>query len=144
MPSLRRALVVRLLLAVFLTMTFSVVVLLLEFRTGITGMDDQTIDIQVEVLRGSVRQHSRRATTVAAGGISRDVWNTGHAERLSTVRRGRFAAGCGGFAPSFVPLPAHDTGSKVTMQREQDAKTDNNVLTATLAVERPASSTGCA
>ena len=137
--SLRRALVVRLLLAVFLTMTFSIGVLLLQFRSGITGMDDQTIDIQVETLRASLvgTPEGPRLSLPAELREMYEAPGTLNGYQLFDAKGALLESG--GFAPSFVPLPPYNskgsTGSRVVMQREVDARTHNGVLTATLAVE---------
>ena len=102
---------------------------------GITGMDDQTIDIQVEALRASVvsTPEGPRLSLPAEFREMYETPGTPNGYQLFDAKGSLLESG--GFAPSFVPLPGHDTGSKVIMQREVDAKTQNNVLTATLAVQ---------
>jgi len=134
-PSLRRALIKRLLLAVFVTIGISTVFLVLEFRAGITGMDDQTIDIQVEAIRDSL------VSTPGGPHVSltpelREMYDTPGSPNGYQLFDARGALlESGGFAPAFVPLPARNTGNEVIMQRELDAKTRFGVLTATIAVE---------
>ena len=98
-------------------------------------MDDQTIDIQVEVLRGSLvsTPEGPRLSLPAEFREMYEAPGTLNGYQLFDADGPLLESG--GFAPSFVPLPAHNTGNKVIMQREVDPKTQNRVLTATLAVQ---------
>jgi signal transduction histidine kinase len=134
-PSLRRALIVRLLLAVFVTMAITITFLVFEFRSGITGMDDQAIDIQVDALRQSLVS-TPTGPRVSMSSELREMYETPdtlNGYQLYDANGALLESG--GFTPSFVPLPARNTGNNVTMQREVDPKSQNLVLTATLAVE---------
>jgi two-component system sensor histidine kinase TctE len=134
-PSLRRALIKRLLLAVFLTMAISTVFLMLEFRSGITGMDDQAIDIQVEAIRASLVS-TPEGPHVSLTPELREMYDTpGSPNGYQLFDARGVLQESGGFAPTFVPLPTRNTGNEVIMQRELDAKTRYGVLTATLAVD---------
>jgi two-component system sensor histidine kinase TctE len=134
-PSLRRALIKRLLLAVFLTMAASIGILLLQFRSGITGMDDQTIDIQVEALRATLVS-TPEGPRLSLPAELRELYEApGTLNGYQLFDANGALLESGGFAPSFVPLPPHNVGNQAVMQREVDPRTKNGVLTATLTVE---------
>jgi len=134
-PSLRRALIKRLLLAVFVTMAICTVFLVFEFRSGITGMDDQAIDVQVEAVRESLvsTPEGPRVSLTPELREMYDTQGTPNGYQLFDARGALLESG--GFTPTFVPLPRRNTGDEVIMQRELDARTRYGVLTATLAVE---------
>jgi signal transduction histidine kinase len=134
-PSLRRALIIRLLLAVFVTMAITITFLVFEFRAGITGMDDQAIDIQVDELRRSLVS-TPAGPRVSMSAELREMYETpGTLNGYQLYDASGALLESGGFTPSFMPLPSRNTGNRVSMQREVDPKTRNLVLTATLAVE---------
>jgi two-component system sensor histidine kinase TctE len=134
-PSLRRALIKRLLLAVFVTMAICTVFLVFEFRSGITGMDDQAIDVQVEAVRASL-VNTPEGPRVSLTPELREMYDTPGSPNGYQLFDARGALlESGGFTPTFVPLPRRNTGDEVIMQRELDARTRYGVLTATLAVE---------
>jgi two-component system sensor histidine kinase TctE len=134
-PSLRRALIKRLLLAVFVTMAICTVFLVFEFRSGITGMDDQAIDVQVEAVRASL-VNTPEGPRVSLTPELREMYDTPGSPNGYQLFDARGALlESGGFTPTFVPLPRRNTGDEVIMQRELDSRTRYGVLTATLAVE---------
>ena len=132
---MRRALIKRLLLAVFVTMAICTVFLVFEFRSGITGMDDQAIDVQVEAVRESLvsTPEGPRVSLTPELREMYDTQGTPNGYQLFDARGALLESG--GFTPTFVPLPRRNTGDEVIMQRELDARTRYGVLTATLAVE---------
>ena len=132
---MRRALVVRLTLVLFLTIAVGIGFMLLQFRSGVTGMDDQTIDIQVEALHESLVETPQGPRLSLPAELREMYAAPGALNGYQLFNAKGVLLESGGFAPSFVPLPSRNTGNKVTMQREVDARTQNGVLTATLAVE---------
>jgi two-component system sensor histidine kinase TctE len=134
-PSLLCALVVRLTLVVILAMLLSIALLSLEFRAGMTGMDDQSIAIQVQDLRKAVVATPQGPRLLLPSAL-REMYSTPRAfNGYRLLKADGRVLESGGFSASFVPLPPPPPDERVIMQRESDPKTGVGVLAATLAFQ---------
>jgi two-component system, OmpR family, sensor histidine kinase TctE len=120
-PSLLRALVVRLTLVVMFSMVLAVGGMLLEFRAGITGIDDQSIAIQVEDLRKTVVVTPGGPKLTLPDSLRELYASPGTMNGYQLVNANGLVLESGGFAAPFVPLPVRANGSEVIMQREEGA-----------------------
>jgi two-component system, OmpR family, sensor histidine kinase TctE len=131
---LSSALVVRLTIVVIVAMLLSLAGLSLQFRAGVTGIDDQSIAIQVEDLRKSVlmTQQGPRLSLPAA---LRELYASPRAlNGYQLLSADGVVLESGGFAAPFVPLPSRNKGQGVVMQRQPDPGTGSDVIAATIGV----------
>jgi two-component system, OmpR family, sensor histidine kinase TctE len=135
-PSLLKALVVRLILVVTFAVLLSLGMLLLEFHSGVTGIDDQSIAVQVESLRAAV-ETTQRGPRVSPPRELRELYAS-----ASSLNGFQFLSAdgalldSGGFVAPMLPLPTRANGDDVIMQREVDPRTGQGVLSATVPIER--------
>jgi two-component system, OmpR family, sensor histidine kinase TctE len=134
-PSLLRALVLRLTVAVVLALATSVAFFYLQFRDGVTGVDDQSIAVQVDALRRGfvlTPQGPRLSLTDELRQLYASPGTPNGYQLFDADGRLLESAG---FAASFVPLPVHPARDEAVLQREVDERTKGRVLTATMSVE---------
>lgn len=134
-PSLLRALVVRLILVVLLAVSLSLGLLLLQFRVGVTGLDDQSIAIQLETLRTAVIETPRGPRVSPPLELSQLYATADSLNGFQFLSSGGALLDSGGFIAPLLPLPMRVHGDDVIMQREVDPRTGRGLLSATVPVE---------
>ena len=135
-PSLLTALVVRLILVVVLAVSLSLGLLLLEFRSGVMALDDQSIAVQVESLRAAVIS-TRRGPRVSPPRELREMYAFARSlNGFQFLSADGVLLDSGGFSAPLLPLPTRAADDEVILQREIDPRTGHGVLSATMLVER--------
>jgi signal transduction histidine kinase len=133
-PSLLVALVVRLTLVAIVAIVLILVGLTLEFRDGVTGMDDQSIAIQVEDLRRSVVV-TPQGPSVSLPPALHDLYASARTlNGYQLLNANGIVLESAGFTASFVPLPSRTNNGEVAMQRQPDAGSGHDVIAATVSV----------
>lgn len=129
------ALVVRLTLVVILAMLLTIANLSLEFRDGLTGMEDQSIAVQVQDLRKSIVASPQGPRLVLPNALQELYSSPGSMNGYQLLKADGRVLESGGFSAPFMPLPERAKGDDVIMQRESDPKTGIGVIAATLALQ---------
>ena len=126
--SLLGALVTRLTLVVIVAMALSVGALSLQFRTGVTGMDDQSIAIQVENLRKAVIAGHLKPYLVLPESLGPLYASPSALNGYQLLQADGVVLQSGGFVAPYVPLPSRMNNGEVIMQHEE------GVVMATIAI----------
>jgi two-component system sensor histidine kinase TctE len=134
-PSLLWALVVRLTLVVILAMVVSIAWLSLEFGAGITGMDDQSIAVQVQDLRKAVVATPQGLRLSLPSALQEMYSSPSAFNGYQLLKADGGVLESGGFSAPFVPLPTRAPDDDVIMQRESDPKTGIGIIAATLSFQ---------
>lgn len=131
-----RALVVRLVIVVVLAVSLSLVMLWVEFRSGVTGLDDQSIAVQVENLRDSMQWTSLGPRVSPSPGLRQLYGSSDSLNGYQFLTHEGTLLEAGGFRAPLLPLPVRAHGDDVIMQRERHPETGHGIVSATLPVRR--------
>jgi two-component system, OmpR family, sensor histidine kinase TctE len=134
-PSILRALVVRLTIVVLLALAGSYLVLYLEVREGLMGLEGQSIAIQVQDLRAAVTSGTGPPRLQLPRALQEFYAQPGTLNGYQFLSTDGKVLESGGFSVSYLPLPIGQGGGPVVMQRETDALSGNSIMAASLEVE---------
>jgi signal transduction histidine kinase len=118
-----------------LAMLLSIALLSLEFRAGLTGMDDQSIAVQVQDLRKAVVATPQGPKLLLPSALQEMYSSPSAFNGYQLLKADGVVLESGGFSAPFVPLPPRTKGDDIVMQRESDPKTGIGVIAATLALQ---------
>jgi signal transduction histidine kinase len=116
-------------------MLLSIAELSLEFRDGITAMDDQSIAVQVQNLSKAVVATPQGPRLVLPSALQEMYSSPGALNGYQLLKANGAVLESGGFSAPFVPLPPKTTDEDVVMQRESDPRTGVGAIAATLALQ---------
>ncbi|GFE82095.1 hypothetical protein GCM10011487_40950 [Steroidobacter agaridevorans] len=134
-PSLLRALVIRLTVVVVLALAGGYLILYLEFRAGLMGLEGQSIEVQLQDVRAAIvpgpggprLELSRPLREFYA---QRDTLNG-----YQLLSADGTVLESGGFSAPYLPLPGNPGDRQIILQRERDPRSGNSVMAATLAFD---------
>ncbi len=133
-PSLLRALVIRLTIVVVLALACSYVVLYLEFRDGLMGLEGQSIAVQVQDLRKSIVSGAGAPRLDLPRSLQEFYARPDTLNGYQLLSAGGTVLQSGGFATPDLPLPVARGGEPIIMQLATDAASGNGVMAAALQV----------
>jgi len=136
-PSLLRALVVRLTIVVVLALAGSYLLLYLEFRDGLWGLEGQSIAIQVQQLRAAVVSDTDPPRLELTPSLREFYAQPDALNGYQLLRADGTVLASGGFPAPYLPLPVARGNGQIVMQRETDALLGNSIMAATLDLDDP-------
>lgn len=134
-PSLLRALVVRLTLVVMLALAGSCLVLYLEFRDGLWGLEGQSIAVQVQDLRASIVSETGSPRLELPPSLQAFYAQPDALNGYQLLSAEGTVLESGGFTAPYLPLPIAQGTGQIVMQRETDALSGNKVMAASLDID---------
>ena len=135
--SLLRALVIRLTCVVFLALFGSYLVLYLEFREGLMGLEGQSIAIQVQDLRASIVPGTHPPRVELPSSLKELYAKADTLNGYQVLDADGTVLESGGFPAPGLPLPLAQDDGQVVMQLETDASSGTSIMAAALVLDGP-------
>jgi two-component system, OmpR family, sensor histidine kinase TctE len=134
-PSLLRALVVRLTIVVVLAMAGIYPILYFEFRSGLMGLEGQSIAIQVQDLRASIATGTDPPHLELPRALQELYAQPDTLNGYQLLGADGTVLQSGGFSAPDLPLPVAQGGGQVVMQLEKDGLSGNSIMAAALDLD---------
>lgn len=133
--SLLQVLVVRLTIVVVLSLAASYLLLYLEFREGLMGLEGQSIVVQVQNLRESVVSGTGPPHLELPRSLKEFYAQPDTLNGYQLLSADGTVLQSGGYAAPYLPLPAARHDGQVVLQRETDAVSGNSIMAAALYLD---------
>lgn len=133
--SLLRALVIRLTGVVLLALAGSYLVLYLEFREGLMGLEGQSIAIQVQDLRASIVSGTKPPRIELPASLKELYAEADTLNGYQLLDADGTVLASGGFYAPDLPLPLAEDAGQVVMQLETDGSSGKRVMAAALPLD---------
>ncbi len=135
-PSLLRALVVRLTIVVVLAVAGSYLLLYLEFRNGLWGLEGQSITIQVQHLRSAIVSKTGLPHLELPPSLKEFYSEPDTLNGYQLLNADGVVLESGGYSAPYLPTPVAQ-GGQIVMQRESDVSSGNSIMAASLPFDDP-------